>query len=167
MYYFVLFCLTLFLDQLSKIVVLKELVLISPVKIFPFLNLVLVFNTGVSFSLFSSDSPYHRYLLAFISLVIVCVLFFWFLKEKNKITKYALILTLSGAVGNIIDRLRVGAVVDFIDVFAGKYHWPAFNLADSFICIGVALLFFSFYTESQKTKLQHSLEKKEVKGESK
>ena len=152
MYYFLFFCLTLFLDQLTKVIALKELVLVSPVKVFPFLNFVLVFNTGVSFSMFSSDSPYHRYVLALLSSLIVIVMLVWFFKERNKWAKYALLLIISGAVGNIIDRLRVGAVVDFIDVFAGNYHWPAFNLADSFICIGVALLLFSFYKESKAMK---------------
>ena len=109
-------------------------------EILPFYNIVLVWNYGVSFGMFNNHSPENALLLSGISAVIAFVLMLWMLDTKSKFLGIALALVIGGAFGNIIDRLRFGAVIDFIDVHAAGYHWPAFNLADSCIVVGIAAI---------------------------
>ena len=137
-------------DQLSKIIVLDRCVEHEIVKICPFFNLFLTFNKGVSFSLLTSDSPYAPVALSAFALVVAGLLIYWIQKEKNKGARVGLALILGGAIGNVIDRIRFGAVVDFLDFYWGDYHWPAFNIADSAICIGVAILLFSSFKKGEK-----------------
>lgn len=106
----------------------------------PFFNIILVWNNGVSFSMFSSHSLIGKIALIILSISITCYIIYLLKQEKNKLNKFAFILIISGALGNIFDRIRYGAVIDFLDFYIGSYHWPAFNFADIFICFGVFLL---------------------------
>lgn len=113
----------------------------------PFFNLVLVWNTGVSFSLFQGLGVEGRFVLIALALAISAALVVWtrgLLRRGEAGGRMAVAtgLVLGGAIGNVIDRLRYGAVADFLDFHAFGYHWPAFNLADSAISVGIALIVF-------------------------
>jgi len=127
----------LILDWASKDLMLSSLIPHEPFVVTPFFNLYLTFNKGVSFSMFNTSNVW---LLVGISCAICIGVLYIFHKEKNKLSQFALMLIFGGAVGNIIDRLRYHVVIDFLDFHLGDYHWPAFNLADSAICIGVVIL---------------------------
>ena len=90
--------------------------------------------------MFNNYGNFGVLLLSGLALVIVFALFFWLKDEKNRLTQAALGMIMGGALGNVIDRLRYGAVFDFLDVHVGDSHWPAFNVADSFICIGAGVI---------------------------
>ena len=128
------------LDQLTKILVLNNITEHTVVAVMPYFNLLLTFNKGVSFSLLTSDSDYAPYLLSAFAVGVSICLLYWLKKEKDKLSRIGLALILGGAIGNVIDRIRFGGVVDFLDFYIGEYHWPAFNVADSTICIGVVLI---------------------------
>lgn len=115
-----------------------------------FFNLVEAWNTGISFSLFSNNGVLGTVLLIGVALIVVIVLLYWLSKEKLSLMQTALGLIIGGALGNIIDRVRFGAVYDFLDFYYAKWHWPAFNLADSFICIGAALILFNSLINARK-----------------
>ena len=128
-------------DQLSKYFVLNHFLGInSYVSFGEYFNIVRAWNTGVSFSMFNNYGNLGVWLLSGLALVIVFALFFWLKDEKNRLTQAALGMIMGGALGNVIDRLRYGAVFDFLDVHVGDSHWPAFNVADSFICIGAGVI---------------------------
>lgn len=132
----VLLLVVLALDQATKAVVLS--LLTEPVAVTPFFNLVLVWNRGVSFGMLAGhDQPWVLILLA---AVIGIALIVWLRRETRTLSRYALWLVLAGAVGNVIDRARFRAVADFLDFHVQGWHWPAFNVADSAICIGALLL---------------------------
>ena len=137
---------TLILDQLSKWWVLYELDLparrnIPLLEIGPVgLDLTMVWNRGVTFGLLTGDNPWNQIILAGLASIIALVLLRWLWKAENRLVACALGLVIGGAVGNVIDRFRFGAVVDFVDVFAGGWHWYVFNVADAAIVIGVGLL---------------------------
>jgi signal peptidase II len=129
------------LDQLTKWVILA--VVMQPprtIPVTPFFNLVLAWNRGISFSLFDNDSPAGPFLLAGFAGLIVLGLAWWLVRVDRPWPAVGIGLVMGGAVGNIIDRLRFGAVTDFLDFHLAGWHWPAFNLADTAITIGVALL---------------------------
>jgi signal peptidase II len=129
------------LDQLTKWIVIS--VVMTPprlIEITDFFNFVLVANRGISFGLLSSDSPWGQPLLIVLALALSTMLVFWLRGADNRLLAGSIGLVLGGAVGNVIDRLNHGAVIDFLDFHLGGYHWPAFNLADSAIVIGVAAI---------------------------
>ena len=130
------------LDQVTKLAAVYLLDQESAVAVLPNLNLVLAYNTGAAFSILSTAGGWQRWLFVGLALVIGVFILHWLrsLPRAARLTPLALSLILGGAVGNVIDRVRIGAVVDFIDVHAGGWHWPAFNVADSAICVGAALL---------------------------
>lgn len=131
----------LVLDQLSKWWVITRLM--NPprvIEVTPFFNFVMWWNKGVTFGLFASAPGWGRWVLVVLTLVITVVLVIWLVKVNHKLPALAVGLVIGGAVGNVIDRIRYAAVADFLDFHAGGWHWPAFNLADSAITIGVGLL---------------------------
>lgn len=144
--YVALFICIVAFDQWTKFVVLRSF---QPGEVRPviegFFNLTLAFNKGVAFGLFAdfADGVRHLLLGGTAALAIGAVIYF-FVREYayDVVGRAALILVLGGAVGNIIDRVRLGMVVDFFDFYYGPYHYPAFNIADSAICVGVAILIF-------------------------
>jgi len=107
------------------------------VPILPYFNLTMVWNHGVSFGLLTDAGIWPLVLMAS---AIAVVLMVWLAKSTSKLEAVALGMVIGGAIGNVIDRFRFGAVADFFDVYVGTYHWPAFNIADAGISIGVVLL---------------------------
>ena len=128
-------------DQAVKWIVLDYFSThIDPVEVVSFLNLVLAWNRGVSFSLFHSDQAYAPFALSVLAVVISIGLAIWLRRIGQRWPGTGVGLVIGGAIGNVVDRLHYGAVVDFIDLHWGEYHWPAFNIADSAITIGVIIL---------------------------
>ena len=144
---------TLVLDQITKW--LARDALWEPerqVEVTGFFNLVPVENRGISFGLLESESGFGPWLIAGLAVVISGALLFWMARAKRWLLGLALGLIVGGAIGNVVDRARLGWVIDFIDLHAGGYHWPAFNLADSGITIGVGLLLIdSLFRPSRPT----------------
>lgn len=121
------------------------------IEIFPFFNLVMVWNKGISFGLFNDHGDYGPLLLTLMAGAIAVGFFIWLLRCKSALTAMALVGIIGGAIGNMVDRIRFGAVADFLDVHAFGWHWPAFNIADSTISIGIALLLLdSLFFEHRK-----------------
>jgi signal peptidase II len=120
------------------------------IEITPFFNLVMVWNTGVSFGLFQEDSAGRTWTLIAVSALVVAWLAWWLWRVQSALVAMALGLIIGGAIGNVIDRYRFGAVFDFLDFHAFGRHWPAFNLADSAIVVGVLLLLLDGF-RPQKT----------------
>ena len=128
-------------DQLSKYYILHHFLgLNSYVQFGDYFNIVRAWNTGVSFSMFNNYGNLGVYLLSGVAIAVVLALLWWLKSENDKVVQVALGMIMGGAIGNVIDRLRLGAVFDFLDVHVGDSHWPAFNVADSFICIGAGLI---------------------------
>ena len=128
------------LDQATKALALALLGGRPPVEVTGFFNLVLVWNPGVSFGMLQGLGNLGPWLLTGFGLAVCLALGFWLARETRTTTRLALGLVLGGAVGNIVDRVRFGAVIDFLDFHALGYHWPAFNISDSAIVVGAALL---------------------------
>ena len=129
------------LDQLSKYVMTRVLVFGNGIEVTPFFNLALVYNRGAAFSFLSSASGWQRELFIAIALIASAwVVYLLRRYPRQTLFCFALSLILGGAVGNVIDRLLLGVVVDFLDFHLAGYHWPAFNIADSAITCGAALL---------------------------
>lgn len=143
------------LDQLTKLLVVKTMFLFQRVEVIPgFFNLTRIHNRGVIFGAFSNlDQPAGRIILAVASLLALAVVFIFYLKTPvtEKMIKLSFSLILAGALGNLLDRLSRGYVVDFLDFHIGRHHWPYFNLADSFITIGgLLLIVFLFIPQRRK-----------------
>lgn len=131
----------IFLDQLTKWWILTDVM--SPPQRIPvtgFFDLVLVYNRGVSFGMFGDAPSWAPAALIVFALLLSAALCIWMWRADNLVLGTALGFVVGGAVGNVIDRILYGAVVDFLDFHIGGYHWPAFNVADSAITIGVVLL---------------------------
>jgi signal peptidase II len=130
----------LLLDQLTKITVLKLFYYGESVFVTPFFNLVLVYNKGAAFSFLADGAGWQRYFFTIVG--IGAAVFIIYLMRKHPDQKRfcgALSLILGGAIGNVIDRLVYGHVIDFLDFHVAGWHWPAFNIADSAICVGAVL----------------------------
>jgi signal peptidase II len=144
---------TVLLDQLTKILVDRFLPVHSAKPIIPgFFNLVHARNTGAAFSMFAGEpTALRRTLFVGLALLVVgaiCAAYIK-LKPEDTWTRWAYALICGGAFGNLVDRLRLGEVIDFLDFYIGPYHWPAFNVADSAITIGACLLAISLF-QTQK-----------------
>jgi len=114
----------------------------------PFFNLVMVWNQGISFGLFNGQSDIGPLLLTGLALVLSAIFAVWLFRSRSLMQMLAIALVIGGALGNVIDRLRFGAVIDFLDVHAFGYHWPAFNVADSCVVVGVlTLIVYSVFFE--------------------
>lgn len=128
------------LDQLSKLWMFDHFVPGESVTVTPFFNLVLVFNPGAAFSFLADHAGWQRWFFSLIALSISGWII-WQLRTAKPATwlSVALALIMGGALGNLIDRLWLGMVIDFIDLHAAGWHWPAFNIADSAVCVGAVL----------------------------
>ena len=133
---------SLIADQFSKFWIDTQMVLDKPIAYGDYFNLVKVWNTGVSFSMFNDYGQAGAIILSVLALLVVAFLINWMRKETVKIKIFSLSLIVGGALGNVIDRVRFGAVLDFLDFHYKGTHWPAFNLADTFICIGAFILIY-------------------------
>jgi len=131
------------LDQLTKWLILDAFSA-DPraIEVLPVFNLVLVWNWGVSFGMFSGQSPVRSWALVALALGISAYFARWLVKADNPLMAAGVALIIGGALGNVIDRVRFGAVVDFLDVHVLGYHWPAFNVADAAITVGAAAVIF-------------------------
>ena len=129
-------------DQATKQLVEANFLVFEQLPVLPFLNLTLVYNEGAAFSFLSDQGGWQRWLFSGLAAAVSVVLTVWLvrLRSGQKWTAAALSLLIGGALGNLVDRLLFGHVIDFIDVFYGRWHWPAFNVADSAIFIGVAMI---------------------------
>lgn len=148
------------LDQLTKVLVSKSLALGESVTVVPGLvRFTMVRNTGMAFGLLSgSDMPYKSLLVTLASLVAMAAVAYFALQSatSERIARVGLLCILGGALGNILDRVRLGYVVDFVDVFYGNAHWPAFNLADACISVGVGLLLLDSLRQNDSTRATSS-----------
>lgn len=129
-------------DQVTKWIAESALTQYAPKAILPFLNFTLAYNPGASFGILKDAGGWQRWFFVALAVLISGIIIAWLrrLPRSEKITAAGLSLILGGAIGNLIDRLWHGQVVDFIDVYYGRYHWPAFNIADSAITVGAGLL---------------------------
>jgi len=140
-----IFTLILLADQASKLFLDNFLVYGEPLYIFPGLSFQLIYNQGAAFGILSDQSGWQRWFLVLVSTCISLVLIFWIRKTVNtsKLECFSITFILAGAIGNLLDRLIYGYVIDFIYVFYGDYSWPNFNIADSSITIGAAILIYT------------------------
>jgi signal peptidase II len=134
--------LVLALDQASKFAVLRSLEPYQQIPLLPGFNLTLVFNRGASFSLLADAGGWQRWLFAALAILASAAIVVLLRRTPptDRCNGYGLALVLGGAIGNLIDRIWLGQVIDFLDLYYGTWHWPAFNLADSAITAGAALL---------------------------
>jgi len=134
--------LTVALDQISKWAIDASMQLYQSIEIIPYFNLTYVHNTGAAFSFLSEAGGWQRWFFTILASIISIVLVVWLTKlKKHEILMAAsLSLILGGAIGNLIDRVLYGYVIDFLDVYYQSWHWPAFNVADSAITLGVILM---------------------------
>ncbi|MDR0476421.1 MAG: signal peptidase II [Desulfobulbaceae bacterium] len=142
MFYFIIIVFVVAGDQVTKALIMQSF---SPYESRPIIdglfNLVYVTNTGAAFSFLADAGPWrHWFFVAVAALAIIAFTAGWWLWARDKaLLTIAMALIVGGAIGNLIDRLRFGAVVDFLDVMIRSYHWPAFNVADSCVCVGAGL----------------------------
>ncbi|HFQ13691.1 MAG TPA: lipoprotein signal peptidase [Gammaproteobacteria bacterium] len=136
--------LVIVLDQVTKYMAVHMLVMHEPLAVMPMFNLTLMYNTGAAFSFLSEAGGWQRWFFTGVALLVSLVIFNWLrsLQDGQRLQAVALSLVLGGALGNVIDRLLLGHVVDFIQLYYDRWYWPAFNIADSAITVGVVLLIF-------------------------
>lgn len=133
-------------DQITKYIARDSIAHYETIRVLPFLQLVNVRNEGAAFGLFRGIGNVAFIIISVIAIVLVLVLLL-----RNREERLGLSLILGGAAGNLIDRIFFGSVTDFIDVFVGRFHWPAFNIADSALTIGLILMIYGsiFRSESK------------------
>lgn len=141
-------------DQVSKQLVESNFLVFEAMPLLPYLNLTLVYNEGAAFSFLSDQDGWQRWFFIVVGLIVSLVLIIWIsrLAVNQRLSAVALSLVVGGALGNILDRLFLGHVVDFIDVYYGDWHWPAFNVADSAITLGVILMLVEAVREEHRRK---------------
>ena len=134
--------LVVLLDQISKQLAEQSLTLHQPVAVMPSLNFTLMYNQGAAFSFLSDAGGWQRWLFSALAGGISIAIVWWLkgMERGEKVLAAALALVLGGALGNLLDRLLYGHVVDFLDVYYADWHWPAFNIADSAITVGAVLM---------------------------
>ncbi|AMK77109.1 MULTISPECIES: signal peptidase II [Methylomonas] len=144
--------LTLVLDQASKLAVDGSMQLFESIPLIPYFNLTYVHNTGAAFSFLAQAGGWQRWLFAGLAVVMSSIIAVWLhrLQKHETLMAVALSLVLGGAIGNLIDRVAYGYVIDFLDVYYQDWHWPAFNIADSAICIGVGLMLLESFGFGRK-----------------
>ena len=141
------------LDQITKLMVANSMQLYQSMQLLNFFNLTYVHNTGAAFSFLSEGGGWQRWFFAGLAIVMSAVMTLWLgqLKENQTLLAVSLSLILGGAIGNLIDRLAYGYVIDFLDLYYHSWHWPAFNIADSGITIGVGLMLIdSFFSKIEE-----------------
>jgi len=131
-----------FVDQATKHLAQTRLTYAEPVAVAPSFNLTLLYNKGAAFSFLNDASGWQRWFFVAVALTAVALILYWLkrLGPGSRWTSLGLALVLGGAVGNLIDRLMLGQVIDFIQLYYGDFYWPAFNVADSAITVGAAAL---------------------------
>jgi signal peptidase II len=144
------------LDQASKRLVINVLDPFTEIVVLPFFSVVYVLNPGAAFSFLADASGWQRWFFILVSIFAAFVLI-WMLRSRrnDRFVSLALSLILAGALGNLVDRLTLGAVIDFISLFWGDFHWPAFNFADSYISIGAAMLIIDGLFRNRVREKEH------------
>ena len=145
----------IFIDQYSKFLVVEQLNLFDRLIVTSFLDLTRLHNTGAAFSMFAFDSGWQRWPLVLISAGVGAILIGWLVRNASKspvLQNTAFVMIAGGAIGNLIDRLNQGYVVDFILFHIGQWHFPAFNVADSCITIGMILFLIETYRSSKQAE---------------
>ena len=140
------------LDQVSKQWAMTHLVPYEPLPCLPMLNWTLAFNSGSAFNFLSRTGAWHTWFFLGFGVIMSGVLIVWMLRlnVKDRLELFALSFILGGALGNLVDRLTIGYVIDFIDVFYKNHHWPVFNIADSAVCVGAGLLLLDWARKHRK-----------------
>jgi signal peptidase II len=130
------------IDQVTKVLAEEALTMHKSVPVLSIFNLTLAYNQGAAFSFLSAAGGWQRWLFAALAVLVSAGMTFWLyhLPRRERWTALALALVIGGALGNLIDRLLYGHVIDFLDFHLGGYHWPAFNIADSAISVGAVLI---------------------------
>ena len=146
---FFLFLTLVILDQFTKALVINFFNLYDSVALLPMINLTFVVNYGFAFGLLNNPSL-NQILVSLVILAIIVYFLYLLIKTQDKIFQLTLTLILAGALGNFIDRIFRGFVIDFIDIYIGKYHWPAFNIADSCITVGFVVLMINILFLNKK-----------------
>ena len=143
---------TLAADQLHKYIMLHVVGMVDGrvIEVTSFFNIVMVWNYGVSFGMFNNGSSANAYILVLMTLAIVTFLFIWMKRTNSKWQTVALGMVIGGALGNAVDRVAYGAVADFLDFYYRPHHWPAFNVADMAISVGVFLLVVESFFDIRK-----------------
>lgn len=150
---FLLAAIVIGLDQYTKVLATAELQYRVPVEVTSWFDLMLAHNTGAAFSFLASASGWQRWFLAGVAVAVSLVVVVWLtrLKRSELLLGIALGLVLGGGLGNLIDRISLGYVIDFISWHYNDWYWPAFNIADAAICLGAVLLVWdSFFGETSK-----------------
>jgi signal peptidase II len=125
------------------------------IEILPVFNLVMAWNRGVSFGMFNNDGQWNALILSVLSVAVSVGLLIWLRKAENRLVALSIGSIIGGALGNVVDRVRWGAVADFVDLHVLGYHWPAFNVADSAICVGATLMVLeSLFNRSEESQKQ-------------
>ena len=142
------------LDQATKWLAEGLLLPFQPVPLMPLLNLTLMYNEGAAFSFLANAGGWQRWLFAGFALIMTLALTLWLLRldKGERATAAALSLVIGGAIGNLIDRVQTGRVVDFIAFYVGTWHWPAFNVADSAISLGIVFLLVTSFRSELATR---------------
>jgi signal peptidase II len=145
--------LVVILDQAAKQIAEAQLTPHQAVNLFPYFDWYLTYNTGAAFSFLANAGGWQRWLFTVIAIVISIVIVQWVRKlpSEDTLTAASLCLILGGAIGNLIDRVYLGHVIDYIQVWLGSYPFPAFNIADASISVGAALLILSSFSGIGKT----------------
>ena len=146
---FFLFLTLVILDQVTKVLVINFFNLYDSVALLPIINLTFVVNYGFAFGLLNNPSL-NQLLVSLVILAIILYFLYLLIKTQDKVFQLTLTLILAGALGNFIDRIFRGFVIDFIDIYIGKYHWPAFNIADSCITVGFVVLMINILFLNKK-----------------
>lgn len=150
--YFSIAIITIVIDQITKWIASNNLAMHDPVPVMPSFNFTLMHNYGAAFSFLSDAGGWQRWFFTIVAAVISVVLVVWIvrLKAHEKWLGIGLSLVLGGAIGNLIDRVSYGYVVDFIQWYYDRFYWPAFNIADSAIFVGTGILLLStFFTKEE------------------
>ena len=143
LYYFFLVTLIFLIDRISKVLIIKKSIELGNSEIFSskFINFDLIWNKGIAFGLFSSDSGFV-YLMISVLIILIIIFLIYLVTKSEGFEKLSFILILGGAIGNLFDRIFYKAVPDFIDLHVNNFHWFIFNVADIFITVGILCLIF-------------------------
>ena len=141
------------LDQISKYFASHYLVLGQPKHILPFFNFTLAFNTGSAFSFLNNQSGWQIWFFAAIACVVSIVLLVWLIRtpQEKIILPCGLAMIIGGAIGNVIDRVHLGYVIDFLDFHLNNWHWATFNIADSAVVVGAFLIIADSLLQKRKS----------------
>ena len=148
-YLFFIFFILVSFDQFTKMLVINNFELYQSTKLLPFLNLTFVVNYGFAFGFLNNPSM-NQLIVSLIILSIIVYFLYLLIKTQDHIFRLSLVLILSGALGNFLDRALRGFVIDFIDIYVSEFHWPAFNFADSCITIGFMIMMFNILFLNKK-----------------